>query len=481
MKNNKLQNITAKTIILAMIVFSIFTLPVFAEETSTNLTEGAQLETNNGMRPDAVRDDNYISYWYTNKAEGKYLEISSTEPIKYLYVAYAFKPSEIVIQTSQDGSEWSDFAYEYADEYYHVTYTFDTSCYYIRVKGAEGSKDKFGIVEAKIFSAGTLPDYIQQWQPTHEQADMLIFAAHPDDEAVFFSGIIPYYAGELNKKVTTVYMTASDPTRRSEALNYQWTMHEKNLPMFAYFEDVSGDSYTYVRSRWGDEKTLNYMVSVIRQLQPKVIVSHDIYNGEYGHGAHIYTAKSILKAVELANDPTYHEESYQMYGTHEIGKLYLHLYDESPIRMDVFDEPLDEYDGLTAIEAAQIGILEYASQLKWTVVRVHDETSPTSCYLYGLAYTTVGDDSESKDMFENIEPDPTPTPVPTETPKPTEEPTKQPTAAPSIEPTEQPVEENTGLDLGKVPTIVIIVIASILFFACVVLIVRIAKKLSNKQ
>lgn len=480
MRNNKLQNITVNTFILAMLVFSVFTFPVFAIESSTDLSENAQYETNNGMSPNAVKDDNYLSYWYTNKAEGKFLEISSAEPIVHLYVSYAFKPEEVVVQISIDGSEWSDFAYEYADEYYHVTYTFDTPCYYIRVKGTEGSTGKFGIVEAKIFSDGTLPDYAQQWETTHEQPDMLIFAAHTDDEAVFFSGIIPYYAGELNKKVTTVYMTANSPTRRSEALNYQWTMHETNLPMFAYFEDIGGDSYTYVRSRWGDEKTLNYMVNVIRQLKPDVIVSHDIHNGEYGHGAHIYTAKALLQAVELANDPEYHIESYEMYGTHEIGKLYLHLYEENQIHMDVFDEPLEEYDGLTAIEVAQIGILEYASQLKWQVVRVHDDTSPSTCYLYGLAYTTVGYDTEGKDMFENIEPDPTPTPVPTETPSPSPEPTEQPTATMTPEVTEYPDEDDIPLDLGNVTTIVIIVIAALLLFACILLIVRLSKKLSKK-
>ena len=455
---------------MTMVVFAALFIDAKADEQSNDLTENAQLETNNGMSAKAVGDDDYLSYWYTNKAEGKYLEISSAQPVKYLYVAYAFKPSEVVIQTSADGSEWVDFAHEYNNEYYHVTYTFDTPCYYIRIKGAEGSVEKFGIVEAKIFSEGMLPDYVQQWNPTYEHADMLIFAAHTDDEAVFFSGIIPYYAGELGKKVTTVYMTASDPTRRSEALNYQWTMHQTNLPLFAYFEDVGGDSYSYVRARWSEEKTLNYMVSVIRQLKPDVIVSHDIYNGEYGHGAHIYTAMSILKAVELANDPEYHPESYETYGTHEVKKLYLHLYDENQIHMDVFDEPLEEYDGLTAIEAAEIGILQYASQLKWQVVRVHDDTSPTSCYLYGLAYTTVGYDTESKDMFENIQPDPTPTPEPTYTPAP---PTETPTVA-ALTQTAAPTED-PNFSMSITSKIVICIICTLVLCAAIALIITIVK------
>lgn len=480
MKNNIFKSII-NTIIFTMIVFSLFTVSVYADTESKDLTEYAELESNNGMKPYAVRDDSYLSYWYTDKPAGKSLTIGSTEPIKYLYLCYAFKPNEVVIQTSMDKVEWTDAAYEYADEYYHVTYTFDNPCYYVRVMGTEESEGKLAIIEAKIFSEGTLPDYVQQWEPTHEKADMLIFAAHPDDEAVFFSGIIPYYAGELNKKVTTVYMTANDHTRRSEALNYQWKMHQTNLPLFAYFEDVyEEDTYTYTRSRWGEQNTIEYMVSVIRQLKPKVIVSHDIYNGEYGHGAHIFTARSILQAVELANDPEYHLESYEMYGTHEVGKLYLHLYKENPIYMDVFDEPLDEYNGLTAIEAAKIGILQYESQLKYYVVRVHDETSSSTCYKYGLAYTTVGYDTESKDMFENIQPDLTPTPVPTATPSPSPVLTEQPTSTPIVLATETPVQEDIGNDSSAIITVIIITVSVILILACILLILRLSKKLSSK-
>lgn len=476
MKNNA-EKIIKRTIILTMIVFALFSPFAYADELSTDLTEDATNETNNNMSADLATDDYYRSYWYTNNAANRYLQIQSDELIKYLYVAYAFKPTELVIQTSQDGAGWEDIVFESGNEYYHITYTFDTPCKFIRIMGTPQSQGKFGIVEYKIFSQGTLPEYVQIWQPAYEDVDMLIFSAHPDDEAVFFSGLIPYYAGEMDKNVAVVYMTSNDPTRRSEALNYQWAMHQTNLPLFAYFEDVfEEDAYGYTRSRWGEQKTIDYMVNVIREKQPEVIVSHDL-GGEYGHGNHMFTAVCLLKAVELANDPNYHLESYEQFGLHETKKLYLHLYEENQIHMTVFDEPLDEYDGMSAIEAAQVGILQYASQLRHGVVKVHGTESEYSCYDYGLAYTTVGYDTKDNDMFENTEPESTPTAESTSTPVPT--PTAEVTPIAGSTASAEP-SESSIMNLGETPTMIITLVAGIILLVCIIFIIILARKLSKK-
>ncbi len=461
---------------LTMVVFAAFSTAAKADELSRDVTESATYSTNNGMLADATTDDNYQSYWYTKKAANKYLSIETVEPVKYLYLCYAFKPSEVVIQTSQDGIEWADAANEYPDEFYHVTYTFESPVSFIRIKGTDESEGKFGIVELKVFTEGTLPDYVQNWQSSYDKVDLMIFSAHPDDEAVFFSGIIPYYSGAMGKKITTVYMTASDPCRRSEALNYQWAMHQTHMPIFAYFEDVfEEDGSGYTKSRWGEKTTIDYMVSIIREKKPEVIVSHDITNGEYGHGNHIFTAECLLKAVALANDPEYHPESYELYGTHQVKKLYLHLYPENTIHIDGFDEPIDEYDGLTAIEAAEIGLLQYASQLRHQVVRIHGDESDFSCYNYGLAYTTVGYDTEGTDMFENIEPEPTATPEPTYTPAPT----AAPTLSPTLYAEATAVAEDDGLNKPlKIPPLFTVIGAAIVFLICTFVIILLIKKKS---
>ena len=467
----KYLNLIIKTIISAMIVFMLF-VPVSASDNeSQDLTDMLSYKTNSGSWAGSIVDDNYMSYWYTKNAAYKYIQLECSEYIKYLYVCYIFKPSQLAIQTSYDGKTWIDIAYETSDEFYHVTYTLENPAKMIRIKGTEESVGKFGICEVKAYAEGGLPDEAQTWLPAYDSPDMMIFSAHPDDEAVFFAGLLPYYSAE-GKKIQMVYMAVSADYRHSEVLNYLWSMHQNHLPIYAGFPDVYDmDSYSYTKSVWGKQKTIDYMVSIIREKKPEVIVSHDI-DGEYGHGAHMFTALCLQEAVALAADPEYHTESYAKYGTHQIKKLYLHLYDENKIYLGGLDTPLDEFGGLTAIEISKQNISHYASQLMFQVVRVHDETSPFSCYRYGLAYTSVGYDTKMNDMFENVGPDPTA--VPTASPEPTSSPTPTPTIAPTIttsvslivyaEPeSESPVHINKN-------TIIIILVLSALFFLSIILI-----------
>ena len=456
-------------IIIAFIILAFIPLTINAEENCIDLTENAKFYTN-GMSTHSIADGEYNTYWYTNKTNGMYIKVKSEEPVKYIYVCYTDKPTEILIQTSNDGETWVDAEYDNDVLYHHLVYTMDEPVYYIKISQTDNSEGNFAISEIKIFSEGILPDYVQNWEPTYENADMLIFSAHPDDDAVFFSGIIPYYAGEMNKKITTVYMTTGKSYRHSEALNYNWFLYQRNLPLFANFPDVYEEDMTrYTESYWGKSETLSYLVSVIRAKKPDVIVTHDL-KGEYGHGNHIFTAQCMLEAVVLANDPTYDVESFEKYGVHETKKLYLHLYNENQIHLDVFDQPLEAYDGLTAIEVAYPALEKYVSQLHWPVVKINGKDSAYSCYDYGLAYSTVGYDIKGNDMFENTEPTPTPSPVPIATPSPTPSPSPTYTPVPSAVPTAELVSNINAAESTILYIALGIIIAAIIFLIVIIII-----------
>ena len=70
-----------------------------------------------------------------------------------------------------------------------------------------------------------------------EKADLLFLIAHPDDELLFTGGAIPTYAVEKGKQVAVAYLTPSNTTRRSEALNGLWAMGVRNYPIFGEFSD----------------------------------------------------------------------------------------------------------------------------------------------------------------------------------------------------------------------------------------------------
>ena len=119
----------------------------------------------------------------------------------------------------------------------------------------------------------------------------------------------------------------------------------------------------------------------------------------------------LKKALLLANDDNYDNNSKNTYGLWDTPKTYLHLYKERPIVMD-YDTPLTYFNGLTAYEVSKKGYSKHLSQqwtwfTAWINGKNNDFTKATQIKKYsplefGLYRTTVGDDQLKNDMFENI-------------------------------------------------------------------------------
>ena len=91
-------------------------------------------------------------------------------------------------------------------------------------------------------------------------------------------------------------------------------------------------------------------------------------------------------------------------------KLYLHLYPENPIEMD-WDRPMASFDGKTGYEIAAEMYRKHVSQQDagqkndrgvFERFQVEPRESRFSCYRFGLACSTVGEDSGIGEFFENI-------------------------------------------------------------------------------
>ena len=274
------------------------------------------------------------------------------------------------------------------------------------------------LASVRVYSNGTLPSEVQNWAPTVDKAELMVIAAHPDDDILWMGGTLPYYAGQLKKDTVVLYMSHQKRLRQSEALDGLWTMGVRTYPVFAGFPDkYLIKSIEEAEEKWGGrEKVVSYLVEQIRKYQPDVIVTHDV-NGEYGHGHHKLVAACIQEAVLAAKTEQY-PESFEAYGSYEVKKLYLHLYDQNRITMD-WRAPLSAFDGKTALEVAILAYQAHKSQQQYAF-RVQD-TGKTSCKEFGLAYTSVGADVQGGDFFENIAPvqvaqTPSPKPTPTMTP-----------------------------------------------------------------
>jgi len=137
---------------------------------------------------------------------------------------------------------------------------------------------------------------------------------------------------------------------------------------------------------------------MMRRFKPQVVVGHDLA-GEYGHGAHILNATTLLEALPLCSNASFFPESAAAYGTWEVPKAYLHLYAENQIVMD-WNVPLEHFDGATAFEVAKAGFAKHVSQTSY--FSVQQGGTWEDCRKFGLAHTLVGADVAKNDLFENI-------------------------------------------------------------------------------
>ena len=120
-------------------------------------------------------------------------------------------------------------------------------------------------------------------------------------------------------------------------------------------------------------------------------------------------AELLTQAAEAAADETRFVSSAAQYGTWQIPKVYLHLYENNPIVMD-WDKPLSHFGGLTAYQVTkQRGFAAHASQqwgFAWYmsgIDRAADIPKFSPCQ-YGLWSSIVGTDVEKNDFFECLIP-----------------------------------------------------------------------------
>lgn len=277
------------------------------------------------------------------------------------------------------------------------------------------------INELYIYGPGPVPETVQKWEAAVENAtDMILFSTHGDDEQLFFAGLLPYYAAELDYEVLVVYLTDHQNqygTRRMrEMLAGLWAVGVKTYPVFGYFEDfktmTKHDTYkTFEALGHSKEELTGFVVEQIRRFKPKVVIGHD-FAGEYSHGQHMVYAEVLAESLEITNDSTAYPELAEKYGLWDVPKAYFHLYEENPIVMD-WDQPLEYFDGLTAFQVTQkYGFPCHKSQHRsWFYLWIYgdygertkaseiDEYSPCE---YGLYRSTVGADVQKNDFFENV-------------------------------------------------------------------------------
>lgn len=400
-KNRKKKSFfRAGAFLCAMLLFWCDSRVIIASQLSQESEEASQaqpaeaeepklsIQISDGQSLKRLQDKNHRTR--LSFEEGTVFTIEHAEAVTGLYIIWDKLPGEWTLRV--DGAEYTYGKQGFLHEYIPLQAGS-------AVLEAVVPSD-MEICEFHAFENGEIPEWVQVWQEPLEEADMLLIPTHADDEILFFGPIIPTYV-EQGYKLQVVYLTNhwNSHVRPHELLNGLWTSGIRAYPIIGPFEDIYSSNLKHAMTLYDNDEVLEYFVEMLRRFQPKVVIGHDL-GGEYGHGVHMLNADMLTKALEISGDETAYPDSAAKYGTWDVPKTYLHLFEENCLEFE-WDTPLSGFDGLTAFEVAQKAFECHQSQRDY--FEVTRSKNVYGCTQFGLYRSLVGADTKRQDFFENID------------------------------------------------------------------------------
>ncbi len=371
-----------------------------AAEPAAEITARCTLTVSGSARYAAAMTDGRVTTrWKAGNGGDTWVEIACAEPIGGVYLQFNESPPAWRAEVP-DGDGWRT-VYESGGGFLHDTVVPEEPAQRLRIISSD-KKKKLGVAELNVYGPGIMPETCQHWEPTHEKADILFLATHPDDELIFFGGAIPVYTAREDCRVVVAYLTNGGAQRQHELLDGLWSMGVRHYPVISPFPDFYGTSVEGTLAKMGGKhKVRAWVVALVRRYRPEVAVTHAI-GGEYGHPQHRIASDAMVRAWTTAVDPGYDRASYRTYGTWQMKKLYLHLWNENGIVMD-WSRPIPSLGGVTGIEAAVRAFTFHHSQQDAGMDVVHTGARYDNTR-FGLYASAVGPDEAGGDFLEHIAP-----------------------------------------------------------------------------
>lgn len=411
-----LNRILAAALVLCLLLCLLPTAS--AEETATDITKSTTV-TATGYNSAGFLTDGDIK-GYKSSSGNATLTLKNSAGMAGIYLLFDLEYGAYTVTDNTSGKTFTAGKNRMLHEYIDLTAAFGAAPTSVTLNFSSG---KVRLSEIYAFSSGTLPDFVQVWDaPVDGGADLLLFTTHGDDDHLFFAGMLPLYAAEKGLRVQTVYLTDNrngpyaTNSRTHEILNGLWSVGVTVYPVMGdfpdiYYEDIDQCYSEFEKLGTTKEDLQSFVTEQIRRFKPLVAVGHDI-NGEYGHAMHMVYTDVLIDVLGRTDDAAFFPESAETYGTWEIPKVYLHLYEENKITID-YDQPLESFDGMTAFEVSQkLGYPCHESQ-QWTwftgwingkqekITKASQIEKFNPCE-FGLYHSTVGADVLKNDFFENI-------------------------------------------------------------------------------
>ena len=403
------------------LLFCVLAVLLCAMQASAQEAQAADISGDTSYRVTGYNSTGFLKdknedIYYTSKGNCT-ITLENTTGMGSLYLMFDVEYGAYTI-TDDTGKTFTAGTNDFIHEYIDLVEVFGAAPASVTLEFANGA---VALSEVYVFAQGQVPEFVQIWQPPLDGgADILMLPTHGDDDHLYFAGLLPYYAGELDCAVQVAYLTNhrnDTNVRFHEILNGLWATGVENYPVFFckwdFRMDPLPEAYRIFRNFGvSDEDLMRYIVTMFRRFKPQVVVGHDI-NGEYGHGMHKVYADIVIRGVELSNDPLVYPDIVQQYGLWDVPKTYLHSLEDNPIVLD-YDVPLEYFDGLTAFQATQkYGFPCHKSQYvysaftDWLYGKEEPITKVTQIERhnparFGLYRTTVGPDVQKNDFLENV-------------------------------------------------------------------------------
>lgn len=378
-------------------------------EEAKEIREGITFESNGRNEEfQLMRDGDFGTYFPMKEKDGTLL-IRSEEPVSGLFVMLFDKydaPLSYDIQVGDGNGGWKTLAEGGA--YLTQWFSLEESVRELRICAT--SKERLRLAELQLYGDGERPKECHEWTVL-DKCDMMLLSAHPDDETLWFAGLLPTYAGERGLRVQLAVMAPTGGERKLELLHAIWHSGVTAYPEFIGLVDKNGKTVEGQYTAWkGKNRVLRLVTETIRKYKPEVMVTHG-ENGEYGHGAHRTACDAAKQCVKLAAKKSSFTKSADQYGTWQVKKLYLHEYTKNVIPCD-WSVPLEAFGGKTGYEVASESFLYHRSQVKrgWMLnpdgsVRNAKGPLEHDNSLFGLYFTKVGEDTGTGDFMEHIIPE----------------------------------------------------------------------------
>ncbi len=393
-----------KPLWMLVILFSLVLLTFGSAAQASTAAQAADITLEclfdgKGGKLQRICDHKLFTVWNCSKQDGTFcLTITAPEgkTVGGVMIHWSETPMAIDVQAQTEAGTWETVAGCDAD--FLVQYIAVPSLAQCRLVVRDHPEQPMRIAEIAVCTPGTPPADFQVWEKPGDKVDMLLLVAHPDDEVLWFGGMIPYYAGEQDKKILVVCATTKQLYRRLELLDSLWTCGDRAYPILFDLPDYVGSKGVEgLLEDWGRDELVQNYTELFRRYKPDVVMLHDM-KGETGHTAHKAMNYLGRMCAQLAADPTQYPESAAAYGVWDTPKIYIHLYEENTIYMD-WNTPLTAFGGMTAQDVARAGFAKQVSQAVNHKLKDGGEYD-NSCF--GLYYTLVGPDVAKNDLFENI-------------------------------------------------------------------------------